>query len=427
MSKGDHLMNIKNNWANYSIEPSDEVKIKEVCNELFFRLTDCQRVMPNKDISLAHGIAGVILFMNECSNVLGIDSDEYIHSYVKYASDILLDYSQNISLYTGLSGFSYVISLIHDSNGNYNRLLTSLDDVLSISFNEYLNNNDFNNMHKSTYDVISGLSGILRYILKRVPENPHMERLLYLALDRLCDICEEKVIENNLYKGWIVYKTNKVNQKELFSYDLGFAHGVSGIISIISLIKLNGFESVKSMNTLKNLLDWMKNINETIIGRSLWPSELLPTDNSIYKESIYKRAAWCYGSPGVASSFNIASKAIYLEQTNIIAKNIIDNMFMEPVQHWLISSPMLCHGFSGILNVLFRIDGITNAQNYRKNILNNILTNIDFDKNYCFINKDINSEEDSYGFLSGSCGIGLSLLSAISQPEIKWDQLLLLN
>nr|WP_243425103.1 lanthionine synthetase C family protein [Clostridium sardiniense] len=401
------------------------------------RLSNPKDTIVNEDISLASGTAGIIIFLNEIDKVLNIDTKELIHKYIIFSNDYICNYLNDFSLYSGITGFNYAISLINEDTGNYSKLLKTLDDLFIENFTPALNkiidnklDDNFEAKFDSEIDLISGLMGITRYILLRKDNNDDMKNLLYKISNYLVKLCEDKNLNGKRVKGWIMKRVdidenNKIIFTDKYEYNLGIAHGLPAILAILSLLIKNNIEVDGQREVIKNIQDWLLKIN-TIVKDDIWPCYVTQNNNN-YELGEYKRIAWCYGNPGIGIPVLLSSDVSNTNEINKLANNILENIYNIPREKWIISSPMICHGYAGILQVIFRSRNKYLICNHSDELIDKLLYNINLNKKFCFDNNDINRSYDIPGFLTGSTGIALVLLSSISYNSPKWDEVLLLS
>jgi lantibiotic biosynthesis protein len=157
------------------------------------------------------------------------------------------------------------------------------------------------------------------------------------------------------------------------------------------------------------------------------------------KLSKSSRLAWCYGDLGVAISLWHAGKtlnnAIFVNEAIEIIENSTKRIDIDECMVW---DAGLCHGSAGVAHIYRQfyhntgIESFSKASDYWNNITINNLCNHDdglagfktrhFDKKtsqWCWI-KD-------YGFLTGIAGIGLSIISNVSETKLSWDEGLLIS
>lgn len=412
-------MNKNINWSGIEFDIDDKAIILEVCNELYGRIANNDTIGKSNDLTLANGISGILLYLCELYIVTGIDTREVIYKYLKKSQHVINHYINDYSLYTGITGLNYVVNLIHKATGDYSFLLKQLDSLYIKNYKAYLLDQKGGKNNCSDYDIISGNAGVIRYALSRYEDNDNMLSILYDQMNCICDVYERK---------WAKLISFNATLDVENVVDLGMAHGISGIISILALIKSKQLADERSTEILNDLMNWVCFLKESEIKDSLWPSKINVQNGRVeIMNSKYRRAAWCYGSPGVATSLYMAGVAMNSAKIRQEANNIMKDVYNSSMNSWLITSPMICHGFSGILNIVYRLQEFEFKNDISHRIIKRILKMVDYDKEFCFLNIDMNKVNDSAGFLMGSCGIALTLLSSISETEPTWDQVLLIS
>lgn len=422
---------MENNY-NKLITCQQKEVIIELCNIYLDRIKKPQDVLPDCDISLAKGAAGIILLLSEINKVLHVNTDEIIFDYLQYIKKNIPSYSRTMGLYVGITGLAYAVSFQNERTGQYNKLLLSLDKVIIDLYNLYHNELIQNNYVIYTYDqydVIYGLSGFARYVLKRSLHSEQLSEIIYFIQDdiyRVYNIQKKNCIEMNGFatnRYLFDEKTNTYYWSNDYSYNIGMAHGIPGIISVLSLICIKGKINQNGMYVLKELVKFMLDISEKADKR------LLPSELELNYESTSSwrcaRCAWCYGNPGVAASMHLASKALKSQTIKDAQSKLISNIGNSEFSKWMISSPMLCHGFAGVLEILLRVGEYEIIQDF--DLIDKIIECINYNKKYCFYNNHFGNIKDTCGFLEGSTGIVLTLLNFINKDEPSWDQVLLLS
>lgn len=140
--------------------------------------------------------------------------------------------------------------------------------------------------------------------------------------------------------------------------------------------------------------------------------------------------AWCYGGFGVAGALSLAYEATRDSEIKETAFRVIGGLLKSPVKEWNIHSPMICHGYSGNLQVINRLLDSSVVAEYddirillnkkREELINYIGDHLNSEQTRCGTVGDI-------GFLEGITGIVLSIISANTKKTIYWDRVLLLS
>ena len=427
------------NWCGSKISRYNRFKIEKVCFELLNRLEDIEALKQyiQNDYSLANGYAGIILFLNELSIITGNNMDNKIHIFLKNAVNFL-ENSRPISpsLFKGIAGFNHTVSLVNKNTNNYYKLLNKLDNILIIYYEKYIrdlklykSNNKLYLPIDLEYDVIYGVSGIARYVLERYKSNGMMEQIANQIIFFLINLTKDILHEGRVKKGWYSHSYNQKEDSYYIDYEhcyynLGLAHGISGPLAILSIFLINGFELKGQKEAIQIIINWLKQI-DSHIQDTAWPYTIKDIDfidNSDY------RFAWCYGIPGIAISMLLAGKA--LNNISIIddATRIFGNIFKYDFNKWNINSPIICHGYGGVLQIAYRMLYYNHKERAFSTeiILEKLLNTINYNQNYCFDNIDNRRGIENPDFLMGSTGVGLVLLSSISNIIPMWDSTLLL-
>ena len=142
------------------------------------------------------------------------------------------------------------------------------------------------------------------------------------------------------------------------------------------------------------------------------------------------RAAWCYGSPGVARSLSLAGQALDRPEYRDVAVSAMEAVFRRPLAARMIDSPTFCHGVAGLLAVTLRFARDTRstifAQESQK-LVGQLLDAFQPDSLLGYRNLEFGGNEtDQPGLLDGAAGVSLVLLTAATGVEPTWDRAFLL-
>ncbi|PEK75223.1 lanthionine synthetase LanC family protein, partial [Bacillus pseudomycoides] len=70
------------------------------------------------------------------------------------------------------------------------------------------------------------------------------------------------------------------------------------------------------------------------------------------KQNSASRAAWCYGTPGVARALYLAGKVTNNQEYIDVSIQTLDDLFNYQRHEWGLYSPTFCHGYAGLLHIL---------------------------------------------------------------------------
>lgn len=283
------------------------------------------------------------------------ESDEWdllLRDYISCAIDMLQSHGiPNTSLFGGLSGVCFAITLAGKKKNRYQKLQRSLDQLLiEHTKKNYIipirkNIVNKNPSHPGLYDVIAGVTGIGNYYLKNL-EKPGFKEMVKEVLATLVSLCSPLQVHGKEVPGWYCRMEDEFLLEDrkrlpLGSFNLGFSHGISGVLAFLSLSVIEGIVVDGQQQLINKLSDWIWNKRSIGHKGPFWrdrvPFEeveenkavaLLSSKNECFskrnrlikkpvgsaKESImptlYFRDAWCYGTPGVTRALFLAGKAL---------------------------------------------------------------------------------------------------------------------
>ena len=382
--------------------------------------------------SLALGSAGLALFYAYLSRVSGASSvfaDE-ADRFLSEACDVLELAPLPVGLYRGIGGIAWVVQHLQGflyNDESYNPETDPNNAIDRILFDSP--------MIQEKFDLWEGCVGLGVYGLERL-HHPTAEKnleLLLRRLDSLSSQCEGGVTwftppgaqgrgEGNVYsRGY---------------YDLGVAHGIAGVISFLSRVHARHILPDLTGRLLEGAVSWLLARQWDHDDGSMFPQFLLPPDNKPLTTSTY---GFCHGDLGVAAALVSAAACMgnsswkgkameaahssvrYLEKAEMLSN---------------FSNPHLCHGAAGLGHLFNRIYQATAEETFRDEACKWFRRTLElrrpgtgiagFSKNG--LNEDGEmSELYDPGFIQGAAGIGLALLSAITDMEPKWDRVMLIS
>jgi hypothetical protein len=160
-----------------------------------------------------------------------------------------------------------------------------------------------------------------------------------------------------------------------------------------------------------------------------WPTMVALTGGEAAAEQP-GRAAWCYGSPGVARALWLAGRAIEDEQLMTLSSEAMQAVYRRPLHKRQIDSPTFCHGVAGLLQITLRFAHDTGEAVFSTaavDLTDQLLAAYDPKSllGFCSLEPGGNSV-DQPGLLDGAPGVVLVLLAAATDVEPSWDRLFLL-
>jgi hypothetical protein len=425
------------NWKNIEIQEQQYLEISKLCEEAVKRYKDPSKFFGDNCLRLADGVPGMLMMYNEIQKVLKIPTNKLMYDYIEYTLE-KVDFSFNdFSLYNGISGFNYAIRLINRDTGSCIKLLQKMDGFLLTHYSEIVdelllkkNVNSGMPLLDYEYDIINGITGTARYLIAMLEDkNNDCYEILFKISNYLVECCLDKVLNDKAVEGWICQKTDVDNEGKLvvensYEYNLGLSHGVPCILSILSLLFIHDINRIMTKSAIIKIVTWFNKMRTYVVKEGLWPAKLNEDYSNYYGST---RVAWCYGNPGIASSLNLAAKALKSTEIDKFAQETLRSIFYIPTTRWNVTSPMICHGYAGILQILYEVGNQDMVERENQVLIDKLLNCISYEKTNLFINNDLGRENSTLGFLEGTSGIILSLLNTISKANMHWAEILLLK
>lgn len=303
----------------------------------------------------------------------------------------------------GLSGIGLTLNYLSKHNDSFKKI----EDNFKEDYSELILTNSQKMFETKNYDTFEGIISCLNYFIsiKDINAIRELTDKLFLLANRL--------VEDNMN-------------------DLGLAHGLSGIISCLckGLLFLKEEKNTIYVDYLTSFVKYLADTKKPINVNLLYTND---------KKNPYSRLAWCYGDLSVATAFTwyykVTKNKEFLEKVKEIIYNSIQ---YDPKDCFVFYNKKesyydlgICHGLSGIVLVLKRINSIikcnkiTEYINYLLNIIKSTMSLIG-DNHIKFPNSTADKSiiwTKNTSFLEGTIGVYFVL----ADDELKrgWDSFLL--
>jgi len=397
-------------------------------------------------VSLAGGYSSILLLFSQLDNLFPNEKwGDAAHEYVLKIKNDLEEHGVNsipVSLYGGLAGVCFSIYHASKENTRYYRLIDQLNDYLIEAINtHYLIPLQYNLRQGRpseipAYDLIQGIVGQGVYAIS----NLSSEKLNSFAKEiirTLIDLTKPIRVESTWVPGWYAPSYFQLTKEEELefpkgNFNLGLAHGVTGILAFLSIAALRGIEVEGQIEAIETVTNWLKTHRKEFNGTYFWPAKISYADefqkNGNSESKFSGRDAWCYGTPGIARSLYLAGKVLKNDSLQTYALDSFRSVFFRDREDWYLPGPTCCHGIAGLLLITSFMEKDTSVKDLkeRKSELKNTLLQY-YSSSHPFGFKDYdpttdgkNVEIDRPGFLEGSVGILLTLLSLTNRTN-WWD------
>jgi lantibiotic modifying enzyme len=389
-----------------------ELLVKHILKQINMCL--CDYITQNTDnrlisYGLYNGKFGLLLYLATYNKYYPDDKTGKVIDL--FADRLISEWSENPYNYTYCSGISGILDMF--SYMNEKQIYpVDLKDVLP-SLENYIANRMIDDMERGKYDFLHEALGAAYCLIEKESKLKHIEKFIFLL-----EKCAEKECDG-IYK-WKFFDITD----NRFKYNIGLAHGMSSIVVFLSEAYKRGIcrENVESLllSTLAFILaQKFKNKNSNL---SMFP-HLSKEDDG--KES---RLGWCYGDLGIAIALWKAGNSLNIDEYRNIAVNIVENsMKRMDLNANMVIDAGICHGTSGIA-MMFQYYFEEMKLN-KASVLRDYWF-LETIKMICSDNNDIDiltmCKNGEYSLLTGISGIGLVLLSSITQ-DFSWKKLFLLR
>ena len=205
------------------------------------------------------------------------------------------------SLYGGIAGLGFVASLLGRDGVRYTRLSSTLDAALApqaFALAAGLERRE-HGAAVGQFDAISGLSGIGAYMLTRRGLS-HIDAALHVLLKALVDLTRASAAGSPRWFTPVELTFDEATATMLPDGHLncGLAHGIPGPLALMALAHADGVDVRGLRDAIASIADWLCDNRADDAWGINWPTMVALGDTPVPVES--SRAAWCYGSPGVA-------------------------------------------------------------------------------------------------------------------------------
>lgn len=395
-------------------------KSKEV-HEIIMQIVSSVEGAPIKrEIGLMNGICGEMLFFS------------YLNKYTntnRYSNQIAKRYEiiiEDISTFNRLPGtmcfgtIGIIWTLNHLIKNNFIKADISFGTFFNY-FSEYISIYS----KEGDFDFLHGSSGTVLGLLDVYKRNSNVSIPLQYFFKEL----ENNSIQTEQTAKWVT--TIMVDRNNEDVCNLSFAHGITSTIVILCELLKNSPDNKK----IKTLL--IKSINFLLESKlndknstSIFPPWVLkskPQNNG------GSRLGWCYGDLGCAITLYKAGKILrnqrYITEAIDILLHSVKRKRREDTQ---ILDASFCHGTAGVAHIYNRFYQKTRLQDFKDASLYWYEQTLQFanknsDEVFMYFNRVADKCQRDHSLLSGSLGIGLSLMTANSNVSPKWDRCFLLS
>ncbi|MEN8154742.1 MAG: lanthionine synthetase C family protein [Acidobacteriota bacterium] len=375
----------------------------------------------NKDkaeiIGLLSGKTGIALFLYYYSRFC-MNKKYYseVGNLIASVFDAINSGFNRSALGGGISGIAWCIKHLETVgfiNKNEITSFSSINDffVKALSYH----------CEKENFDFIYGSTGIVNNLLDWKGDNSKV-------LTKYVDALEFHGESEN---GFIKWKSIISKDKQNYGYNLSLSHGNTAIALMLSKILNSKYRSKKVERILK------QSVNYILSKKQDTKSYISNFPNIITAKNKYgnSRMAWCYGDLGIGIALYQIARIIKDKKLEIESLEILKHTTKRRnLQENRVFDAGLCHGTAGIAHIYNRMYNYTGDEIFKESVLYWVDETLkmamlsDGLVGYkAWTTKKNSGWVNGLGLLEGISGVGLMMISAISDIEPAWDSCLLLS
>ncbi|MEU1376909.1 lanthionine synthetase C family protein [Streptomyces triculaminicus] len=285
----------------------------------------------------------------------------------------------------------------------------------------------------NVYDVVTGLSGVGRYLLLR-GDSAAAGR----AARALVSVCAPVQGVRGPVPGWWAGHSPGTDADAYPEghLNLGLAHGAPGILAFLALAWRQGCRVDGQRQVMGTIVDWLLDRADSDNAGPYWTYAVAPSDDTPAGTSgtagLPARTAWCYGSPGIARALWLAGHALGNPSWRQHGLAALLTALERPATDWGVHDASLCHGWAGLLQIVTLMArdcpdaGLEPAVDH---LAAQALSAFDAASPFGFRQYLPSGPVSRPGFLEGASGTALALhgYARAAPPRTPWEAALLLN
>lgn len=261
-------------------------------------------------------------------------------------------------LYAGLPAVAFTARTAVTKPGEYAGLLAKLDAQTALLARRLVEEDAPRvaagkaGARMAGYDVVAGLSGLGRLLLAAGPEHRATTELVVahlVALTRPVTAPDGRTVP-----GWWTGDPILLSEPDGVPgghFNAGLAHGIPGPLALLSLAHRAGVRVPGQEQAICTVAEWL--LARRSPDGAGWPN-IVPMEaesaaaSGAVPDLAEARTGWCYGTPGVARSLQLAALALKEPEWNrqavaAVAAACTGREFTDPT---------LCHGLAGFATIV---------------------------------------------------------------------------
>ncbi|MEV5692219.1 lanthionine synthetase C family protein [Micromonospora globbae] len=373
--------------------------------------------------SLSHGAAGIALLHAERARSGQADWA----TFHRWASLLATGLTSGHGMFAGAPAVAHVFATAADAQPDaFRSALATLDrqisrDLIARTRLAHARIDRRAPGDVAEWDLISGLAGLTRYLLRRAPGDPAIRD----ALACLVRVTQPIRQSDMILPGWWSDRDPHRGYAAEWSGgygNFGLAHGAAAILALLALATLHGVEVPGQRDAITTLYDWYQFWQQPSPAGPWWPQYI--TINELHDGQLHNpapgRPSWCYGTPGIARALQLGGHALGQLDPLHLADNAIRATLAPGTPAAPLTDLSVCHGCAGLLHTMRHLGQPTDS------LIAALLARLDADPEAAAIHL---LAMTGPGLMEGVTGIALVLHSYTTDPTLSspWDTILLLH
>lgn len=235
----------------------------------------------------------------------------------------------------------------------------SMDQLLFIAINDRLNQIENHPTVDTNYDMISGISGVLYYLMD-CDYTQEEKTVLVKCIQYLLSFTQDAEFSG---KAMIQFHVLQPNQNPNFdqedfkdgSINFGLAHGMLGPLIALAKAYAKGFAVDglrEGIEKLYHLYETYQFVNEANVP--YWPGRITVEEyweGGCRSEHLHRPCSWCYGNIGILRGLQKVSGYMNWPEREREHIEAMKCFLAQDIKTYNLVSPSLCHGFSSVVAI----------------------------------------------------------------------------
>jgi lantibiotic biosynthesis protein len=391
------------------------------------------------DVPLYSGHAGTALVLRYAARAMPEAADQWrplSRRYLLRAAQHTHERAvEQYALSTGSTGLALAVSEFAMDEPGYQRTMRGLLGGLSqqiLATPDWYHEDGASPGH---YDVVNGAAGVLGYLADVPGHDPDLRAAAESLIDKLVRMCTP--VRNSGHPPWHVPLRFYLRADDFERYpyghvDLGFAHGLAGVLAALSLAWRAGYRRAGLYEAIRRIVDFLLQLSDMDKWGRTWPPQVPLDASSMRTPPETERMSWCYGPPGICAALLEAADALddhELRLTAIDGFKAVLRRVRDGEGHLRTAS--LCHGWSGLLMICQKFAEQAEcgtARDALPDLTERVLSYCDPD--HLLVVREYVSESslvDLPGLVDGAGGVPLALWSVATPVSTRWQRALLIR